>query len=153
MIASKLTIGLAAALLLSAGANVFLLWQWAQAKPECEAKTATAALTTTQAAERAEDARDSTSADLARAGDTNAAQVAAQVDSAIHKDQQEIHNAYFNLDIPKPFAVPSGPCLRVGPLPAGVQDVLDSARSRANAASGIVQAAAHAADPGRPVKK
>lgn len=140
---SRLTIGLSVALAVSAVANVFLLWQWAQGAPECAAKTTAGALKATQGAEKAEDARDAVSASIARTSDTNAAQTAAQVDSATHADQKDIHNAYFNHDA----VPPTGPCFRVGSIPDGVQDAIDRARSRANAASGQLPATGNAAHP------
>lgn len=137
---SRTPLYLAAALGLSLIGNVFLGWQWAQAKPECVAKTAKAALKATQAAETAEDARDKVSGTIARTADAAAATVVAEADTAVHADQEAIHNAYFNLDsviVPPPV----GPCVHVSPVPDRVQDTIDQARDRANAAKGGMSAA------------
>ena len=149
IVPSRLTLALAGALALSLAGNVFLTWQWAQEGPECRAETAEDALTATQAAETAEDARDKTSAGITATAGKNASQTAAQVDSATQATQKDIHDAYFHHD-PGPVA---GPCVRVGPVPDGVREGIDEARSRANAAAGVLQAAVDAADPARPGKK
>lgn len=125
---SRLTLGLGAALAISLAGNAFLFWQWAQAKPECVAKTAKTALKATQNAHDAATTRDRAASGVTKATDAAAAQVAENADKAAHTDNKDIHNAYFNRD----SVVPVGPCPAVAPVPAGVQDVIERAVSRAN---------------------
>lgn len=127
LISAKAVLILAGALALSLAGNVALLWQWAEAKPEAELKCATASLESTQAAEKAEDRRDTASLTISR---ENAAEAEEQaIETQTHTDQvkKEIQDDY--RDRPTP-AVPA--C--TGEPPAGVRDRLDALRERANAA-------------------
>lgn len=136
------------ALAASLAGNAFLFWQWAQAKPECAAKTLSGDLKQERKGRQEDDRRDLQSAATTAATDRDAAQAAAQADSAVLADKKDIRDAY-RQPLPPDPAPRDSACVRVAPVPDGVQHAIERAvfRSNSQAAAGELQEAGNAAGP------
>lgn len=128
LISAKVTLYLAAALLVSLAGNAWLFWQLAQAKPEAALKCVQGALEATVEQDRKEDARDESAGEIGRevAERNEQAEVAAQTETDTAKEKIR----YVYRDRP----VPAG--AGTAELDPRVRDQLETLRQRANAPEG-----------------
>lgn len=135
LVSVKAVLILSGLLLLSMAGNAWLLQRWWTADARCTAKTAVAANKTIANAEKAEDARDQTSAKITRKTDEKADAALAAAQTQTQATQEAISNDYRNHPTAPPADRSAGAAVCVPDPVVGLRERFDEARARANAAA------------------